>query len=539
MTKERREDLVLAAIVVSVALHIGLMFYARTRVMVNVSPAGEEKRRREAMRVEDYVPLDPERFETIRDIMASKEAPEAETDDLSAPADAELPDDPSKHWDGDIPVPQAPGAESVQRLADEPARFEIDPVKFQGGETSVPEPAFDVYVPQGTVLTAAPAGDSFGPVAPESFGIVPVQAMPAPVFSAAEETIAPIDSSPENQEFTPSDEVYEEVDEKIVEAEKEAVRDLVESIDAKELDEFVSVASTAAEEGGWTYFNVMVSPRLSLEVVPKDVVVLIDASGSIGSDRLANCRKAVKSILRTAFNSGDRFNLVAFRNRFSYAFKNWRECDAESFSRADKWLANLTAHGRTEVFETISSVLTLPRDPARPLIALVVTDGDANEGVTSTAEILSKFTSLNDGLISVYMYGVKAGANRELIDVLTRGNRGESFIFDGSRWNAGSKIEALSERFRDPVMSDLRIVFAAGSRAEAYPRLLKNLYRGDVVEIIGRVPQGTESVSFSLRGLNGKNPYEGFFTVDLSSSARDGTIAGRWATESEIDRKLR
>ena len=77
MTKERREDLVLAAIVVSVALHIGLMFYARTRVMVNVSPAGEEKRRREAMRVEDYVPLDPERFETIRDIMASKEAPEA------------------------------------------------------------------------------------------------------------------------------------------------------------------------------------------------------------------------------------------------------------------------------------------------------------------------------------------------------------------------------------------------------------------------------------------------------------------------------
>ena len=59
------------------------------------------------------------------------------------------------------------------------------------------------------------------------------------------------------------------------------------------------------------------------------------------------------------------------------------------------------------MFSTISSVLTLPRDPGRPLIALVVTDGEANAGVSDTGAILSKFTALNDGLVSVYMYGVK------------------------------------------------------------------------------------------------------------------------------------
>ncbi|MBQ6915562.1 MAG: hypothetical protein IJQ65_07565, partial [Kiritimatiellae bacterium] len=180
-----------------------------------------------------------------------------------------------------------------------------------------------------------------------------------------------------------------------------------------------------------------------------------------------------------------------------------------------------------------------PRDPARPLIALVVTDGDANAGVRDTSEILSKFTALNDGLVSVYMYGVKSSANRELIDVLTRGNRGESFIFDGWRWSAGSGIEGLSNRFRDPVLSDLRLVFSSSTRAEAYPRRLKNLYKGESLEVVGRVPAGIKEIAFSLKGLNGVKAYEGFFRVPLASASADAAAAGAWRGEKLIDSRLR
>jgi len=268
-------------------------------------------------------------------------------------------------------------------------------------------------------------------------------------------------------------------------------------------------------------------------------VVLLDASGSIGNDRLKSCREAARKILRSCTNSGDRFNLVAFRDKFSYAFNEWKECDADSFERADKWLNRLAAHGRTDVFATIRSVLTLPRDPSRPLIAMVVTDGDANAGVSVTAQILSQFTALNDGLVSVYMYGVKASANRELLDALTHGNRGESFIFGGPRWNAGSAIEDLAQKFRDPVLSDLRIVFTSDSDAEIYPQRLRNLYRGEGVDLFGRAPKGTKEVSFSVKGLNGDKPYEGFFTVPLANSVFDSALPGQWLEEKQIDAKLR
>ena len=93
---------------------------------------------------------------------------------------------------------------------------------------------------------------------------------------------------------------------------------------------------------------------------------------------MGSIKLATRKILRSALNTGDRFNLVAFRDRFSYAFKSWRNCTTDSFAAAEKWLAKEASYGRTDVFASIASVLALPRDPARPLVALVVTDGEAN-----------------------------------------------------------------------------------------------------------------------------------------------------------------
>jgi hypothetical protein len=538
MTKERQQDLLMAALVISVLLHVGIMLFVRAKVMTRVVGQGLHAQRREAMRVTDYKPTDdPIRMERIKDIMAVKDAPEATSDKVLKPAERALPD-VGQHWKEGLPTPQIPDPGRIAEIADQPAEIETASYSLSDSAPSV-TPPIELSLPAGRTIAAAPQNDPTAPTLPANWGSPDVKAeMPAPDGVELLDAGKFGRSGTPRPEFVPATEVYEEVDEKIVEAEKAAVRDLMEN-DAAELEKFVNVSAVRSRADGWTYFKLMVTPRAALPVVPKDVVILLDASGSIGSERLVSCRTAAKRILRSCMNTGDRFNLVAFRNRYSYAFPGWRACDRVSFDAADKWLSNLTAHGRTDVFGTIRSVLTLPRDPKRPLIALVVTDGEANTGVRATAEILSKFTALNDGLVSVYMYGVKGGANRELIDVLTHGNRGESFVYGGARWSAGSKIETLSERFRDPVLSDIRAVFTAASRAETYPRGLKNLYRGDTLEISGRVPQGIQTVTFSLSGLNGPKAYSGIFKVSLDTAPEDATAVRLFADESAIDVKLR
>ena len=550
MTKEIRTDIVICALILSLAVHVGAMFWARPKVMTTVAAGAARVARRGPMKVSKAAERpDPVKIEILKDVKAEKDAPEvAPTVSVAPVADSDEPPEATE-----VKLPELSAPDVMSRLVVDESSTPM-PV----AEREVPAPREAARMPSDAVALANPG-------AVDRFTLSPVASeLPsAPAFDApAIEAVGPVDEPSsrigaaakseddkrqddevrkrEEKKFEPAAEVMPAVDEKVVEQEKAAVRELVDVEDANELAKHVSTSLSAVTEGGWTYFRLLISPKRSLEVVPKDVVVLIDASGSIGKDRMRSIRAAAKGILRSATNSGDRFNLVAFRDKFSYAFRRWRECTVESFEASDKWLGSVVAHGRTDVFSTIASVLTLPRDPTRPLIALVVTDGDANYGVKDTSEILSKFTALNDGLVSVYMYGVKSSANRELIDVLTHGNRGESFIFDGwSKKEAGSGIEGLSNRFRDPVLSDLRLVFSSATKAEAYPRRLKNLYRDESLEVRGRVPAGTKEVAFSLKGLNGAKAYEGFFRIPLAGALADSGAAAAWREEVSIDSRLK
>jgi len=540
MTRDVRNNLIIAALAVSVVAHFGAMFWARPRVMTHVVTGIARAARRGPMRVtEAQAKPEPVAIAVLKDETAAKDAPRTEETVAILPAeDVSLPSAPAQ-----AVVPATAMPDVLSGLSPDVAAPKVEVASVAESAPAKPVETMKFETPQ----MANAAGMSVGLSMPTDLVAAPVFEAPvfAPVGSFRETEAEPeivrvkTEETRPKEVFKPVEEVMPKVDEQVVQAEKEAVRNLMESTSALDMRSVVDVSLATSFEGGHTYFKATIRSKPRVPSVPKDVVVLIDASGSIGHDRLSSCRKAAKEILRTAMNTGDRFNLVAFRDRFAYAFKTWQPCDAASYAAGDRWMTRLAAHGRTDVFSTISSVLTLPRDPTRPLVALVVTDGDANTGVSATAEILAKFTKLNDGLISVYMYGVKSSANRELIDVLTHGNRGESFIFDGWRWNAGEGIGAFSERFRDPIVTDLRLAFPAACAAEAYPALLKNLYRDNAVDLIGRVAGRPGEIVFTLRGIAGSLAYDGFFRLPVRTARTDARLPAAWRAERQLDAKLR
>ncbi len=527
--KGLRADLILFTLIVSVVVHLAVMYYARERVMVRASSAARAPTRRVVMRV--------------RPAAEEKTAPHVE----SLPARA--PEKAAPTLDETLDLAPAPetALPEASHAAALPSLAAPTPVEAPAVGSALPDLPLEDAVqtlpadaPAAPVWTSAPIPET-PPLAPSTSPFVPAlvvtdahAALPAPPSALTTLPTAVLPTAP----FVASSEVMESVDRARVEAEKAAVRALVDSPRARDLAQVVTLSIEKATRANETYFRVRVEPKATLSVVPKDVVVLMDASGSIGRERMGSIRGAAKSLLRSVANTSDRFNLVAFRDRYSYAFRAWQPCTEATFAAADKWISNVAPFGRTDVFSTISSVLTLPRDPARPIIALVVTDGDANEGVSETAEILSSFTALNDGLISIYIYGVRNAANRTLIDALTRGNRGESVYFHEENWfsraHAGEGLSGLSNRFRDPVLTDLRLVFSSQTAAEAYPTRLKNLYRGECLTIVGKVPAGTNEIAFSLKGLHATEAYESFFRLPLDGAPEDATIEQDWREEKRI-----
>jgi Mg-chelatase subunit ChlD len=330
------------------------------------------------------------------------------------------------------------------------------------------------------------------------------------------------------------------VDEKKVADEKEAVRSLRDETtpQGRPFEKHVNFML-----GSWTdpanpqekYFRIVMSskPENPLPVVSKDIIYLMDASGSIMNDRLKACRKAISKSLRM-LNTGDRFNVIAFRDKFSYAFPDsaWRDVTEKSLDEADDWLSNLTAHGQTDVFRTLRGVLAMPRDPTRPMVAFFITDGDATSGMTRSAEIISRFSELNDGLVSIYMYGVKANANAYLMDMVTRSSRGGWRRHNGMRWTAASGIPELARKFERPVLTDITVLFTTSSNSETYPRLVTNLCADEPIEIYGKCPANQKELVFSMRGLNGATVFENIFTLPFSSARKlDETTRKAWAQQ--------
>lgn len=328
------------------------------------------------------------------------------------------------------------------------------------------------------------------------------------------------------------------VDEKVVASAKEAVRALRDDMTAqgRPFHENVSLGL-----GYWVdpahpsikYFRIVVSSKAEkpLPVISKDMVFLMDASGSIANDRLKSCRRAISTALRL-LNTGDRFNVVAFRDKFSYAFPEqaWMDVSTDSLEKADQWLSKLTAHGQTDVFRTLRGVLAMPRDPTRPVVALVITDGEATSGMTRSAEIISKFSELNGGLISIFMYGVKENANAYLMDMLTRGSRGTWSRHEGLRWAAADGLPALATKFQRPVLSDISVMFSASSRSETYPQLVSNLCEDEPIEIYGMCPADQKELVFSLRGLNGSEVFENMFRLPFGQAEQLGAaVKDAWA----------
>jgi hypothetical protein len=329
------------------------------------------------------------------------------------------------------------------------------------------------------------------------------------------------------------------VDEQTVRNQKEAVRRLRDESRQKpqSFEPFVNMGLQYwidPKHPQFKYFRIRVSARddRTLPVVPKDIVFLMDASGSIAQDRLRSCANAVMKAIRN-LNPNDRFNIVRFASHFSYAFpeRSWQNVDEASIAKAEKWLGTLKAKGTTDVFGTLTSILSLPRNPARPMIAVVVTDGDATKGITSSAEIISRFSELNGGLISVYMYGVKEKSNAYLMDMIARGNRGgwkrtESMM----RMFSGKAFPEFANTFNRPLLTDMSVIFSSASNVEAYPKLVSNLYSSQPIDIYGICPASQKSVVFSMRGLNARKVYENIFELPFDQAEQgEADLKYNWA----------
>lgn len=236
------------------------------------------------------------------------------------------------------------------------------------------------------------------------------------------------------------------------------------------------------------YFLLLAAPSVEVDqVIPRDIVLVLDTSGSMEGDKLYQAKEAARFIL-THLNPEDRFNVIAFSTgvkHFDYQLQ-----PVSKASQAISWIENMPALGGTNINQALLEAIA-QRNPtedsitARPLVLLFLTDGLPTEGVTEIDQILANTKNNSTHYLRLFAFGVGNDVNTELLDTLAEDNRGlVSYVRPNERID--EEVSELFSKIQTPVLSNLEIDFGGILVEEIYPPVLPDLFSGTQLMIAGR-----------------------------------------------------
>ena len=166
------------------------------------------------------------------------------------------------------------------------------------------------------------------------------------------------------------------------------------------------------------------------KVVRKDVVFVLDTSGSMAEGKkLAQAKKALAFCLRN-LNEGDRFEVVRFSTETEPLFGKLVAPSEANVERAESFVAGLKPIGGTAIDEALAAALEPLKAQGqkdRPYTVVFLTDGKPTVGSTNDDEIVAKATrAMGDRSVRVFSVGIGTDVNTHLLDRLSETTRAAS-----------------------------------------------------------------------------------------------------------------
>lgn len=302
--------------------------------------------------------------------------------------------------------------------------------------------------------------------------------------------------------------------------------ELVYSVNEAEIGLNVLTYREPPDDG---FFLLLVSPPIEVEaerIIPKDVLLVLDTSGSMEGEKIEQARAALTYVL-SHLNPEDRFNIVAFSTGVR-TFANSLQ-PSSAAERAKEWVGRLEAVGGTDINRALLEALAQVETASnRPTVLIFLTDGLPTEGVVEAKQILANVESAAPETVRLFAFGVGDDVNTALLDALAEQHHGAvSYVRPGERID--EEVSAFYAKVNAPVLTDLQLDCGDIVVEEIYPRPLPDLFAGTQLVVVGRYRDGGHArirLEGQLAGERRQFAYEATFR----SEGGDEFIPRLWAT---------
>jgi len=261
----------------------------------------------------------------------------------------------------------------------------------------------------------------------------------------------------------------------------------------------------------------------------KDVVFLMDCSGSMGTENLSVARSAVKFCLER-LRPGDRFNIVTVGTRAEKMAPGLLRASSKNVLDAVSHLNQIGDCGGTDLYNGLVTALEQFQTRRRPSIVVVVGDGQSTVGITDPDRIVTDVKRNNRSDARFFVLAVGAKPDVALLDRIATATKGRS-----TQYSRHEDVESFMNRFfagvSPPRVSSISLRFDVVKPEFVSPEPIPDLFGDDSVLVLGRYATKTNvNARVRLQGsLQGKaQTVARFFQFPLSDP-RHSYIPQLWA----------
>lgn len=291
------------------------------------------------------------------------------------------------------------------------------------------------------------------------------------------------------------------------------------------------------------YYMMLVSPNprtAATAVAEKDIVIVMDKSGSMSGEKLEQARAAARFVI-TNLNDNDRFNLIYYDANVETVFETLREVSEQNIEIAMDRIDRITAGGSTNLHAALETAVgqcaeaqqSASKSPTamRTAIILFLTDGLPTAGNTNEVDILSNTKVKNSAQARIFSFGVGYDVNIRLLDNLADENKGRSSYVQPAE-NIEAKVSALYNKIKNPVMTDVTTDIEAFKLTERCPVETGDLFEGDQLVQVGRIYSEPGSPFYMVKSRRAQTNLKVSGTYEKAACEFDYPVQVRFDDES-------
>jgi Ca-activated chloride channel family protein len=288
------------------------------------------------------------------------------------------------------------------------------------------------------------------------------------------------------------------------------------------------------------YFMLLLAPAHEPDAatVPKDLTLVVDVSGSMSGDKIAQARAALRQALGT-LRPGDRFRIIAFSSRVQHFRDGFLPASAENLHAARGFVDGLQADGGTNIEAALAAALGAAVPETRLPIVVFLTDGIPSVGERAPDRI-AEHAGSRIGRTRIFTFGLGHDVNTYLLDRLAQEGRGAAEYVPPEA-DVEQPVGTLMRKIQHPALTNLRIERAPVEFELVYPARLPDVFFGEELVVFGRY-RGTGAGPIVVTGeRGGRTERFDAETVFPGSEHANGFIPRLWAARrvGQLVRQIR